>query len=107
MGNVNYTLVQEKETMVAMVQMYCRSHHATPKDQLCQACEDLLQYALQRLDKCPFGPEKGPCAQCTTHCYKPSMRELIQEVMRYSGPRMLTRHPVLAIRHLLKRWKTN
>ena len=37
------------------------------------------------------------------HCYKPEMRERIRQVMRYSGPRMITKHPVAAIRHLLGR----
>ncbi len=101
------SLAQEKKTIAAMVKMYCRGHHAAGKKQLCQSCEELLEYALQRLDKCPFGEEKGPCGQCTIHCYKPSMRELIQEVMRYSGPRMLARHPRLAIIHLLKKRKVN
>ena len=99
------SLAKEKKTIVIMVKMYCHNHHAVGKDQLCQDCEDLLQYALQRIDKCPFGEGKGPCSQCEIHCYKPSMRELIQKVMRYSGPRMLTKHPVLAISHLLKSWK--
>ena len=30
------------------------------------------------------------------------MREKIRTVMRYSGPRMITVHPVLAIRHLIE-----
>jgi hypothetical protein len=30
------------------------------------------------------------------------MRERIREVMRYAGPRMLYRHPVLAGKHYLK-----
>ncbi|MHC4912562.1 MAG: nitrous oxide-stimulated promoter family protein [Planctomycetota bacterium] len=101
----HHSLAQEKKTIAAMVKMYCRGHHATVRNRLCPGCEDLLQYALQRVEKCPFGSEKGPCAQCTIHCYKPLMREPVQEVMRYSGPRMLTRHPILAISHLLKRWK--
>jgi hypothetical protein len=29
------------------------------------------------------------------------MRDRVKEVMRFSGPRMLLRHPILAIRHLL------
>jgi hypothetical protein len=29
------------------------------------------------------------------------MRQKVRQVMRYAGPRMLLRHPVLAIRHLL------
>ena len=29
------------------------------------------------------------------------MREKIRTVMRYSGPRMLGKHPIAAIRHLI------
>jgi hypothetical protein len=29
------------------------------------------------------------------------MRERVREVMRYAGPKMLTRHPVLAIGHII------
>ena len=31
------------------------------------------------------------------------MRDRIRSVMRYAGPRMLTKHPVAAVRHLLGR----
>ena len=99
------SLAYEKKTITAMVDIYCRGHHAGEKGSLCQNCRQLLQYALKRLDKCPFGPEKGPCSKCKIHCYEPSMREQIREVMQYSGPRMLSRHPVLAADHLLKGWK--
>ena len=33
--------------------------------------------------------------------YKPDKREAVREVMRYAGPRMLLKHPYLAIMHLL------
>ena len=46
---------------------------------------------------------KTSCDACENHCYKPEMRERIRQVMRYSGPRMITKHPVAAIRHLLGR----
>jgi hypothetical protein len=39
---------------------------------------------------------------CPVHCYQPRMRESIREVMRYAGPRMLTRHPFLAVAHLIE-----
>jgi hypothetical protein len=37
------------------------------------------------------------------------MREKIKEVMRFSGPRMIFCHPIMAIRHLIesKREKQN
>jgi hypothetical protein len=35
------------------------------------------------------------------HCYRAQQRERIRRVMRYSGPRMLLAHPLLALLHLL------
>jgi hypothetical protein len=33
------------------------------------------------------------------------MRERVKAVMRYSGPRMMLRHPVLALFHLADEWR--
>jgi hypothetical protein len=97
-------LAREEKTITAMVAMYCRDHHATAASDdgagLCGECADLLVYARRRLEKCRYGSGKPTCAHCETHCYKPAMRERVREVMRYSGPRMLRRHPVLAMAHL-------
>lgn len=67
---------------------------------LCAECTNLLDYALQRLEKCPFGSDKPKCSACTVHCYRKERREKIREVMRYAGPRMVTRHPVMTARHV-------
>lgn len=93
-------LTREKKTVEAMVRIACRGQHAT-ENGLCQDCEELLDYALERLDKCPFRASKPTCAQCPIHCYQPSMREEIRAVMRYAGPRMMFRHPILALGHLI------
>ncbi len=98
-------LEQEKNTLRAMLEIYCRGNHKPTGSPLCADCTELWGYAEKRLDKCPFGPEKGPCSKCEVHCYKPDMRKRIQDVMRYSGPRMLKKHPVMAARHLLQGWK--
>jgi predicted amidophosphoribosyltransferase len=92
---------QEKRTIEAMIRIYCRGQHQGG-DELCVDCDELLQYALARLDRCPFQEGKTTCAKCPVHCYKPDMREKIRSVMRYSGPRMLYRHPVLAVLHLIQ-----
>ena len=42
------------------------------------------------------------CSNCKVHCYKPEMREKIREVMRFSGPRMILYHPIMAIRHVIE-----
>jgi hypothetical protein len=92
-------LARERETVAAMVRLYCEDHHPAPHP--CPACSALLEYAGKRLAACPFGAGKPVCAKCPVHCYSPRRREQIREVMRYSGPKMLLRHPVLATRHLL------
>lgn len=92
-------LARELKTMRAMVRIHCRDRHAA-SDRLCAQCAALLDYATRRLDRCVFGDEKPTCANCKVHCYSESMREDIRAVMRYAGPRMVWRHPVLAIAHL-------
>ena len=103
-------LAREEKTIAAMIALYCRDHHETAPhdsgDGLCPECADLLAYARLRLEKCRYGAEKPTCANCETHCYRPAMRERVREVMRYSGPRMLRRHPVLAVAHLADGRKT-
>jgi len=102
----NKPLKREYETIEAMISLFCRKRHGTKKGELCPACQELLIYAKARLDKCPYRKDKPTCARCPIHCYKPAMRERIRKVMHYTGPRMLRRHPLLAIRHLLGGWKT-
>ena len=102
----NNPLEQEYKTIREMISLSCRGRHDTKKSELCPACEELLTYARIRLDKCPYQEKKPTCSRCPIHCYKPAMRKRIREVMRYAGPRMLRRHPVFAIRHLLAGWKT-
>lgn len=93
-------LRREARTVAVMVGIYCRDIHSSPRGQLCNECQDLVDYALLRLSKCPWQEAKTTCANCPVHCYKPERREQIRRVMRYAGPRMLLRHPILALRHL-------
>ena len=92
---------REKRTVALMIRLYCRKKHGT-KINLCPECEALSQYAMQRSDKCPFMETKTFCSNCRVHCYKPEMREKIREVMRFSGPRMILHHPVMAVRHVIE-----
>lgn len=93
-------IAREKRTIRAMVGVYCRAHHGTAGEP-CDDCRELLDYASGRLDRCFFGAEKPACATCPVHCYKPAMRTKAQAVMRYAGPRMPYKHPLLALLHWL------
>lgn len=90
---------REKYTVSKMVQIYCKYHEHNSS--LCNECQQLLEYAHQRLNYCKFGEKKPTCRKCPIHCYKPDMREKMCKVMRFSGPRMIFFHPIMAIRHLL------
>ncbi len=92
---------REKETVSYMIALYCKKNHKT-KNGLCQECAKLNEYAKLRSDKCPFMETKTFCSNCKVHCYKPEMREKIREVMRFSGPRMIFTHPVMAISHVIE-----
>jgi len=91
---------RERRTIEVMFGIYCRGHHDT-SGQLCSECQELQDYALWRLEKCPFQENKTTCANCAVHCYKPEPRQTIKEVMAYAGPRMIWRHPYLAVMHIL------
>ena len=94
-------LGREKQTIRLMIEIYCRKQHPSDKAGLCPSCQQLLDYAVQRVERCPFKADKPTCAKCTVHCYKPAMREQVRQVMRFAGPRMLLYHPFLAIAHLM------
>ncbi|MFC2016018.1 nitrous oxide-stimulated promoter family protein [Chloroflexota bacterium] len=91
---------REEKTVAAMIDIYCRGVHGTPRG-LCDECDQLVRYATQRLERCAFQEAKPTCARCPIHCYKPHRREQIKDVMRFAGPRMLFRHPALALSHIL------
>ncbi len=92
---------REKKMVSQMIALYCRKNHGS-KGGLCPQCAALEQYAHQRSDHCPFMESKTFCSNCKVHCYKPEMREQIRRVMRFSGPRMIFHHPIMAIRHLIE-----
>ena len=92
-------LEREFETMSRMVDIYCADHHGGAKDALCESCAEFLEYARVRLDKCPYGATKPTCANCPIHCYKAEQRDQARTIMRYAGPRMLLKHPLLTIAH--------
>jgi len=84
--------------MEVMLKLYCHDRHGIAEG-LCEGCGSLRAYAFERLEGCLFKLNKPTCLKCPVHCYRRDMRELVREVMRYAGPRMLRRHPVLAVLH--------
>jgi hypothetical protein len=94
-------LGREFRTMRCMVDIYCADHHVAGGGALCPDCEEFLDYAERRLEKCPYGEGKPVCAKCPIHCYKRVQREKARVIMRHAGPRMALRHPWLSLTHML------
>ncbi|SKC17544.1 Uncharacterized protein YgbA [Kosakonia radicincitans] len=92
-------ILREKLTILKMIALYQRACPDAVSSESHYA--NLYAYAEKRLDKCVFGEEKPACKQCPVHCYQPAKREEMKQIMRWAGPRMLWRHPVLTVRHLI------
>ncbi|WP_419060715.1 nitrous oxide-stimulated promoter family protein [Enteroscipio rubneri] len=102
---------REKRTISQMVALYCAGNHdgnarselAHCGEAVCPACADVDAYAVLRTERCRRMEAKTSCEKCGNHCYTTDKRDEICAVMRYAGPRMLGKHPVAAVRHLLGR----
>ena len=93
-------IAREKICVEKMIIIYCKAKHRKGKVK-CEDCQALLDYACKRLDCCKFGERKPVCLHCPIHCYTLNMRNRIKDVMQFSGPRMIYKHPKLAVLHLL------
>ena len=76
-GDVKSKRKREKKAVAWMIALYCRKQHKG-KDELCEECSELLEYAGRRSDQCPFMETKTYCSNCKVHCYQPEMRERIR-----------------------------
>ena len=105
------TVEDEIRLVDSMLDLYAAAHpHASSQSDVESRAEEetidietLKAYTHKRIEQCLYRNEqrKPFCNVCPVHCYKPEMRHQIRAVMRYSGPRMLFRHPVLSIQHLI------
>lgn len=104
------TVEDEVRLVDSMIDLYSAAHqhdsNAAIEDRAGEEAIDpktLKAYTHKRIEQCRYQNDriKPFCNVCPVHCYKPEMRRQIRAVMRYSGPRMLFRHPVLSIQHLI------
>jgi hypothetical protein len=98
-------LARDLRTLAVFVEIYCHARHCVGTEvmelkgfdvkklaghelRLCGECRKLLAHALVKRSVCPMDP-KPMCKDCPTHCYHPSYREKIREVMKFSGKRLM------------------
>ena len=97
----------EADVMSEMIAIYCRGQGHTNRTPaadaapaLCPDCRRLLDYARDRIIRCPRMDVKSFCSACPVHCYSSDMREQVRAVMRWSGPRMLLHRPIMTLHHI-------
>jgi NAD-dependent SIR2 family protein deacetylase len=84
-----------------MVIIYCRGNNHI-KDGICIKCKEILEYARNKTRNCIHKGNKPTCRKCKTHCYNELNRKAIKDIMRYSRTRMIFKHPIKSINHLIK-----
>lgn len=62
--------------------------------------EEIKSYSLKRLDNCIHIGEDIFCGFCEIQCFGDKYKKEIRSIMRFSGPRMILYHPIMAIRYL-------
>ena len=92
-------LEREKVTIQKMVKIYCDRYHK-PDGELCAECRDVAEYAVECVTRCRYGEDKPACGLCPTNCFREDSYSRIAAIMRYAGPRMLFKHPILALNHI-------
>lgn len=114
--NTPELLRKDLRTLALFIRVYCQDHHQglqpvtlhgfdlkeiAGKDlALCPECTKLLTHAFVKRSHCPMDP-KPMCKHCPEHCYHPTYRAKVQEVMRYSGKKMVLSGRVDYLLHLL------
>ncbi|HEY8665721.1 MAG TPA: nitrous oxide-stimulated promoter family protein [Tepidisphaeraceae bacterium] len=111
-------LRKDLRTLGLFIDLYCKYRHADAERLpvvlkthdvkeitgrnvcLCPGCQKLLTHAFVKRSTCPMDP-KPQCKHCPVHCYHPTYRAQIREVMKYSGKKMLLSGRLDYLFHLL------
>ena len=111
-------LFHDLKTLTLFIDLYCKYKHADAERKpvdlrvhdvhgiagktivLCPECTKLLAHAFVKRSHCPMHP-KPMCKHCPNHCYHPTYRAQIREVMKFSGRKMLLSGRLDYLFHLL------
>ena len=111
-------LVRDLKTLALFIDLYCRTKHADADRKpaelrthdvaaiarksivLCPECTKLLAHAFVKRTHCPMHP-KPMCKHCPNHCYHPTYRAQIREVMKVAGRKMVFSGRLDYLFHLL------
>lgn len=87
-----------------MIKIFCKSNHSDDNtyncNNLCNKCYDMQKYMHYRIDHCK---QNNFCAYCGTKCHPKDKSDYMKKIMRYSGPRIFKKYPIISIKHFIKK----
>ncbi len=90
----------EQHIIEEMIRLYCLKKHR--QKNLCPDCQALLDYALGRLERCPFQESKSFCSHCPVPLLQTGNAKTRAGGNAFFRPRMLFHHPVLVVKHMIE-----
>lgn len=111
-------LLKDLKTLAIFIRIYCTHQHPDAEKKpvemrthdvqaivgrpivLCEDCRKLLIHAFTKRTHCPMDP-KPACKHCPNHCYHPTYRAQIREVMKFSGRKLVFSGRLDYLYHLL------
>jgi hypothetical protein len=110
-------LRSDLKILAKFIDVYCRHRHADAEKtpvalkvcdveqlagpiSICGECHKLLTHAFVKRMNCPMEP-KPACKHCPSHCYHPTYRQQIREVMKFSGRKLVLSGRLGYLYHLL------
>ena len=87
---------ERRKLLLQTMGSYCRDVHGN--ENLCDQCQELLDYALVRLNRCPNNLTNIPCWRCPCPCYSEEMRHRMKDVMEHSKP-FFRKHPLISLKY--------
>jgi hypothetical protein len=115
---VDREMRKDLKTLALFIHVYCKHKHGNLEHAeaqmkthnvreiagrpvvLCSECTKLLMHAFTKRSHCPMHP-KPACKHCPSHCYHPTYRAQIRQVMKFSGMKMLLGGRLDYLFHLL------
>ena len=89
-----------------MIKIFCKGNHpddnSNNSSNLCNMCHDMEKYIHNRIDYCK--QNNFFCAYCDNKCHPMDKSDYLKKIMRYSGPRILKKYPIMSIKHFLKKY---
>jgi hypothetical protein len=96
----NEKFINEVETLKKFFTIHCKDKHIDQNSfisnlryknenydvdfHLCDECKQLINYSIERLQKCPH-EIKPRCRTCSSPCYEKKQWKKLAKLMRYSG----------------------